>query len=505
MDVVVNGIEHELDGAAAEGSLLGFLRETLGLRGAKPGCGEGACGACTVLVAGVPVRSCITPAREAAGVGVTTIEGLAGGGRLHAVQEAFVETGAFQCGYCTAGMILAAAALLERSPGPSEAEIVAGLDGNLCRCCTYPRILRAVRRAAESARLGRPVAASSPRELPRPRRPWSSLPAVERDWFEVLGDGLVVVARRPEASGWATTDEAWLHVAADGTATAFTGKVDTGQGSSDMLAAVVAAELGRTAAEVEIVFGDTDLCPYDAGTFGSRSTPDSAPLLAAAAVEARRILAESGGVPAGRRVEVVEGTAPPRPAPPPVGRRAAIRIVTGTQVYPSDVDRPGATRASGPRERTNPRLREEELADWLRAHPTEPEGWEEPIDERRGDVDAALAAAPHRLEATYTTSYLAHAPLETRAAVADWAVVRSRSGRGRNGRSASASGSPRSWGSRKTGSACSRRRPVAASAASTTRRLRSRLRCSPARRDIPFVCTGRARTSSGTATSALLR
>lgn len=422
MDVVLNGVEHALAETAADASLLDLLRESAGLRGAKPGCGEGACGACTVLVAGRPVRACVTPARAAAGAEVTTIEGLAADGRLHAVQEAFLQTNAFQCGYCTPGMILATAALLERSPDPGTAEIVAALDGNLCRCCTYPRILRAVRYAAETPGPGRLVAVTTQRTLPRPRRPWSSLPPDERDWVDVLGDGLVVVARRPSgASGWTTTDEAWLHVALDGAATAFTGKVDTGQGSSDMLAAVVAAELGRPAADVEIVFGDTDLCPYDHGTFGSRSTPDSAPLLAAAAAEARRILDESGDVSSGLRLEVVETPTSPRPAPQPIGRRAGIRIVTGAQIFPSDVDRPGATTARHRHDRTDrPGLREEELADWLRTHPIEPEGWDQPVDELRGDVDAALAGSPYRLEATYATSYLAHAPLETRAAVAEW-------------------------------------------------------------------------------------
>lgn len=132
----------------AERSLLEVLREDLGLTGAKYGCGEGQCRACTVLVDGQPVLSCLTAVGAAAGKKVVTIEGLAAGDRLHPVQEAFVAEGAMQCGYCVPGLILTAAALLDRNPRPTEAQILDGLNGNLCRCCGYPRIVAAVRRAA---------------------------------------------------------------------------------------------------------------------------------------------------------------------------------------------------------------------------------------------------------------------------------------------------------------------------------------------------------------------
>jgi aerobic-type carbon monoxide dehydrogenase small subunit (CoxS/CutS family) len=133
---------------APERPLLEVLREDLGLTGTKYGCGEGQCRACTVLLDGKAVSSCVTPVRLAAGKKIVTIEGLAANGKLHRVQQAFIEEGAMQCGYCVPGMILTAVTLLERNPRPSEAQIVEGLNGNLCRCCGYPKIVAAVRRAA---------------------------------------------------------------------------------------------------------------------------------------------------------------------------------------------------------------------------------------------------------------------------------------------------------------------------------------------------------------------
>ncbi len=135
--------------------LLDLLREDLQLTGTKYGCGEGQCGACTVLLDGRPVRSCITPATDADGKEVLTIEGLAEGDALHPVQQAFLDEWAFQCGSCTPGMILTTVALLRRTPDPTDEEILSALNGNLCRCCGYPKILKAVRRAAQlSARAG---------------------------------------------------------------------------------------------------------------------------------------------------------------------------------------------------------------------------------------------------------------------------------------------------------------------------------------------------------------
>jgi aerobic-type carbon monoxide dehydrogenase small subunit (CoxS/CutS family) len=129
-------------------ALLEVLREDFGLTGTKYGCGEGECRACTVLLDGKAVTSCITPIRAAAGKSITTIEGLAKSANLHPVQKAFAEEGAMQCGYCTPGMILTAVELLERTRKPTEQQMVQALNGNLCRCCGYPNIIAAVRKAA---------------------------------------------------------------------------------------------------------------------------------------------------------------------------------------------------------------------------------------------------------------------------------------------------------------------------------------------------------------------
>lgn len=129
-------------------SLLDVLREEIGLTGAKFGCGKGQCGACTVLMNGRAVRSCITPVSSAQGKKIVTIEGLGTDDELHPVQRAFLDEGAIQCGYCTPGMVLRAVSLLQSNPDPSDEEIVEWMDGNICRCNGYVKIINAVRRAA---------------------------------------------------------------------------------------------------------------------------------------------------------------------------------------------------------------------------------------------------------------------------------------------------------------------------------------------------------------------
>jgi aerobic-type carbon monoxide dehydrogenase small subunit (CoxS/CutS family) len=151
LTLTVNETELTID-ADPQATLLSVLRERLDLTGAKLSCGEGACGACTVLIAGRPARACITPVAAAAGKRVLTIEGLATGDQLHPLQRAFLDADAFQCGYCTPGMIMAGAGLLLEHPDPDEQTIVSLMQGNICRCGMYARIIRAIQQAAAELR-----------------------------------------------------------------------------------------------------------------------------------------------------------------------------------------------------------------------------------------------------------------------------------------------------------------------------------------------------------------
>jgi isoquinoline 1-oxidoreductase len=474
MLLTVNGVVHDL-AVGEERTVLSVLRHELDLTAAKPGCGEGVCGACTVLVRGSPTRSCVLTLGELAGRPVETLEGLAADGRLHPVQEAFVASGAFQCGYCTPGMIMSAVALLAADARADEAAIVDALNGNVCRCCTYSRIVRAVRRAAQPT--DEPLAVPGPSPEPtlgRPDVPWDLVGTAERDWFAVLPDGLVVVAESPPGAGrWSTSSGAWLHVGSDGAVTAFTGKVDVGQGNRTALSSLVADELGVPIESVRLVMGDTDLCPYDEGTVGSRSMADAGPLLRRAAAAARSSLAERPPAPGEWRVELASD----RPAAiravnkMPVRRREALDVVSGAMRFPGDLTRRGmlhgwvlkpptpdahlrecdleaaraidgvtvvrdggfiGVTAAGPEKIAQAKqvLRAEwsspagpdeaDLAPYLRSHPVELEGWAGSFDHEVGNIDQALGAAAIRLEATYSTAYVAHVPLETRAALAEW-------------------------------------------------------------------------------------
>jgi len=147
LTLLVNGTERKVEAQAGE-PLLCVLRDGLGLTGTKYGCGEGQCGACTVLLDGKPVRSCRTAAESATGKKILTIESLAENGKLTPLQQAFLDEEAFQCGYCTPGMIMSAHALLSATPQPTDEEIIRQMNGNVCRCGTYPRIVAAIHRAA---------------------------------------------------------------------------------------------------------------------------------------------------------------------------------------------------------------------------------------------------------------------------------------------------------------------------------------------------------------------
>jgi aerobic-type carbon monoxide dehydrogenase small subunit (CoxS/CutS family) len=515
--LTVNGTTASVPGSMV---LLTALRDSLGLTGAKPGCGEGACGACTVLLDGEPIRSCQRAAASVAGGEVTTIEGLQPSGlaptatRLHPIQQAFADECAAQCGYCTPGMVLMTVALLARDPHPGDAAIDAALAGQICRCGTYPRIRRAVHRAAQRAngsakpvsgdtgagRKRRPArraggqdgrAGHRPRRGPvgtappgsarhRPERPWDMTDPADRDWFGILGNGLVVVLTPPPADPgtWSTAASAWLHVDADGLVTAFTGKVDVGQDNRTALRLLVAEELGVPLGQVRLAMGDTDLCPYDMGTFGSRSMPDAGAVLRKTAAYARTVRPVRPGE---RRLECVTGE--PALSDPaswklaghphlPPGTAAA---VTGTRRFVSDLSQPGMWHGAvlrGPvpgavlRSLDRSALggqpdvlvvqaaglagviaadpataaaaaaalqaaaswdapaapSESELASFLRAHlsPGGPGRWGGPFEEQEGSPASALESAALRREATYTTAYIAPAALETRVAVAAW-------------------------------------------------------------------------------------
>lgn len=171
LHLAINGRSYAVE-VDPQTSLLTVLRDYLDLTGSKYGCGEGMCGACTVLIDGKAQRSCITRVATVAHKQITTIEGLGEGGRLHSVQQAFLDAGAMQCGYCTSGMIMSAVALLKKNPAPSEKEIVDYMDGNVCRCGTYPRIVSAIQKAAGVMRTADRQHGSEPkaRLLPRSER-----------------------------------------------------------------------------------------------------------------------------------------------------------------------------------------------------------------------------------------------------------------------------------------------------------------------------------------------
>ena len=319
--ITVNGIRREVSDGDGDvdgdgenrATLLSVLREQLGVTGPKLGCGEGACGACTVLIGARAVAACQVPAREAAGQQVTTVEGLAEDGYLHPVQQAWLEAGALQCGYCTPGWLTATAALLARIPHPSDERIAAELT-NICRCCTYPRIRRAVHRAAELMEQPdlltpvppppSPPATASPATgepatgEPAPPVPWSLTRQEPESFAAAMPDGLMTVVTidsQPEAGRPCpgSPNDAWIHVGGDGAVTAFTGKVEGGQGTRTALAMLVAEELAVPVTSVTLAMGDTGRSPFDLGTFGSRSMPYAAPPLRAAAAAARRLLTQA--------------------------------------------------------------------------------------------------------------------------------------------------------------------------------------------------------------------
>ena len=295
--IVVNGSDREVPGDGTQ-TLLDALRDDLGITGPKLGCGEGACGACTVLVGSRAVQACQVDAASVAGQRITTVEGLAEDGILHPVQQAWLELGAMQCGYCTPGWLTGVASLLARNPHPDDARIDAELAGHACRCCTYPRIRQAVHRAAElmeNPELLQPVPepAVVPQASAEPTTPLD-LSRDDPDSFAVtMPEGLLTVVADPGEPGFSGPDDAWVHIGADGAITAFTGKAEAGQGTRTALSLLVAEELALPVDAVRLVMADTDISPFDLGTFGSRSMPHAAPPLQAAAAAALRVLRQA--------------------------------------------------------------------------------------------------------------------------------------------------------------------------------------------------------------------
>jgi len=303
--IYVNGTEHEF-GGNEQTNLLDLLRDELSLTGTKRGCGEGACGACTVLIGSRAVQACQLTAAEAEGQRVTTVEGLAEDGLLHPVQQAWLETGAFQCGFCTPGWLMGTAALLARTPNPDDARAAAELAAHVCRCCAYPRIAAAVRRAAElmdNPELLEPVPPAAAQDEPlRQQLPWDLAGRQPGSFAEAMPEGLMtVVAGDGDATAWGAPDEAWVHVGSDGAVTAFTGKVDAGQGTRTALGLLVAEELAVPPGRVRVTMADTDVSPFDLGTFGSRSMPHAAPPLRTASAAAFRLLREAAAARFGLR------------------------------------------------------------------------------------------------------------------------------------------------------------------------------------------------------------
>jgi CO/xanthine dehydrogenase Mo-binding subunit/aerobic-type carbon monoxide dehydrogenase small subunit (CoxS/CutS family) len=513
--ISVNGAEYTVE-QPRDTSLLDLLRDELGLTGPKRGCGEGACGACTVLIGSRAVQACQLTAADAEGHRITTVEGLAEDGILHPVQQAWLETGAFQCGFCTPGWLVGTAALLARTPHPDDARAAAELAVHVCRCCAYPRIRAAVRRAAElmeQPELLEPV--PPPDDQPGsadqagPPLPWDLAGRRPDSFAAAMPDGLMtVVAGDGDATAWEAPDEAWVHVGGDGTITAFTGKVDAGQGTRTALGLLVAEELAVPPGRVRVAMADTDVSPFDLGTFGSRSMPHAAPPLRTAAAGAFRLLREAAaarfGLPADqltaadgiiagpdgapsasyadlvrgqRRVEAVPADEPVtaagrwRLAGRPARAAGAADVVTGRKKFPSDLrldgmlhgcvlhppsegarlvsadtsaaaalpgvavirsgDLTGVLAGDGGTARRalaaisaqwqeEPGPRAAELEPWLRARPSGGDGRFGPFEQENGDPDAAIGAGPVRAQARYTAAYVAHVPLEPRAALARW-------------------------------------------------------------------------------------
>ncbi len=269
----VNGRTHRVN-VEPDTPLLYVLRNDLGLKGAKFGCGLGQCGACKIIIDGRAVPSCRISVQSVQGREITTIEGLGTTDKLHPLQIAFIEEQALQCGFCASGMIMAAKALLDRNPRPTDAEIKTEMAGNLCRCGVYDRAFRAIKRAA-----GLPVSPPSYKEgITRERelRPESQPPIPDQTLPQSL-------EQTPDL-------DSWVRINTDGTITLFTGKVELGQDIRTSVAMIGADELDVSLERIRVIMGDTAQTPNEGYTTSSMSLETTGKAIRYAASEVRQIL-----------------------------------------------------------------------------------------------------------------------------------------------------------------------------------------------------------------------
>src|SRR5580704_16483994 len=336
--LTVNGAERGVT-CEPDTPLLDVLRHDLGLTGPKFGCGMGLCGACFVLIEGRARASCDLPV-SAVGGPVTTVEGLADGGRLHPVQQAFVDEQAAQCGYCTAGMVMAAAGLLRDRPAPTEQEIREGLDGNLCRCGTHGRIIRAVQKAAEQMSGGPAVVPAPPAaDVLVSQVPVAGGAVLVPPSGSLVAESGIAAGVSPLPADLAANPvlARWLDFSRDGEVMIRTGKVEYGQGIWTALAQVAAEELQVSLARVRVAAVSTSASPNEGVTAGSLSVQDSGSALRQACAQARDLLLDAAanklGVALGE-LAVADGQI--RAADRPTG------LSYWTLAQPALLDRPAA-------------------------------------------------------------------------------------------------------------------------------------------------------------------
>jgi isoquinoline 1-oxidoreductase len=507
----VNSATHTVE-VDPDRTLLSVLRNEIGLTGAKYGCGEGKCGACTVLLDGGPVQACQLTVGAATGSRILTIEGLEEEGMLHPLQAAFLETQALQCGYCTPGMIMSAFALTQSTPHPTEAEISHFMRDHICRCGSYQRIVAAIATYAQASgeHVGTPagesVAARQDESIDDKTDEGVFVAYPDPDLaMRLAGEG---GTPPPAESRKLTEIGPWVHIDGEGVITVYVGKAEVGQNIRTSLAQIVGEELRVPASAVDVVMGDTARTPFDIGTFGSRTTPITGAQLWRSGAAARELLLElaaanwqveraelqiEGGVishPASGREASYGELARDRyllriandeqPLTPPdrwqvAGHSAAKKegraFVTGQQRYTVDMAlpqmlygkilRPPAFQATlerleasaaeamegvtvvregefvgvtAPDEltatraieairaswRTSLQISQPQLFDYLKENPVEAAGRMMPYLNVAGSIEQGLADAHITKQERYTVDYIAHAPLEPRAALAQW-------------------------------------------------------------------------------------